>query len=135
MLCYVMYGSWDIDLDGQNVLPFWTIFCHFTSLTTQKIKFLKKWKNNRTYYHFTHVYHNVMHIWFLRYEAWQTKWRTTWTIKILKKWKKSPRDMILHKCTKNHDHMLHCSWDSMCDKCYFLFLFLGYFLPFTPLTI
>ena len=22
-----------------------------------------------------------------------------------------PGDIILHKCTKNHDHMLHCSWD------------------------
>ena len=27
-----------------------------------------------------------------------------------KKMKKTPRDVIiLHKCTKNHDHMLYCS--------------------------
>ena len=30
--------------DGQNFLSFWTIFCPFTLLTTQKIKILKKWK-------------------------------------------------------------------------------------------
>ena len=23
--------------------------------------------------------------------------------------KKTPGDIILHQCTKNHDHMLHCS--------------------------
>ena len=27
---YMMYGSWDIECDWQNVLPFWTIFCPFT---------------------------------------------------------------------------------------------------------
>ena len=26
-----------------------------------------------------------------------------------KKMKKVPGDIILHKCTKNHDHMLRCS--------------------------
>ena len=24
---------------------------------------------------------------------------------------------IYHKCTKNHDHMLYCSWDMTCDRC------------------
>ena len=35
---HMMYGSWDIEHIGQNCLPFWTIFCTFTSLTTPKIK-------------------------------------------------------------------------------------------------
>ena len=30
-------------------------------------------------------------------------------IKIFKKMKKTPRNIISHKCTKNHDHMLYCS--------------------------
>ena len=116
MLCYVMYGSWDTDLDGQNVLPFWTIFCHFTSLTTEKIKFLKNWKKkNRTYYHFTHVYHNVMYIWFLKYEAWQTKWKTTWKIKILKN-EKMPGDIILHMCIKIYDPMMYGSREIVRDR-------------------
>ena len=48
------------------------------------------------------------------------------------KMKKVPGDVIiLHKCTKNHDHMLHCSWDTICDKCNSFFYF-G--LCFGPLT-
>ena len=39
---YMMYGSWDMKCDRQT--SFWTIFCLFTWLKTQKIKFLKTWK-------------------------------------------------------------------------------------------
>ena len=35
---YMMYGSCDMERDGHNFLSFWTVFCPFTSLTTQKIK-------------------------------------------------------------------------------------------------
>ena len=38
--------------------------------------------------------------------------------------------IILHKCTKNHDHMLYCSWDMAHDRCN-IFLF-GLFFPFYP---
>ena len=31
--------------------------------------------------------------------------------------------VILHKCTKNHDHMLYCSWDMTCDRYNFFFHF------------
>ena len=54
------------------------------------------------------------------------------------KWKfqkneKNPGDIIiLHKCTKNHDHMLHCSWNMACDTCNFYFSFWIIFYPFTP---
>ena len=42
----------------------------------------------------------------------------------------TPGDIItLHKYTKNHYHMLYCSWDRACDG---LFFILGYFLPFYP---
>ena len=41
-----MYGSWDMEYNRQNFLPFWTIFFPFNSLTTRKIKILKNWKNN-----------------------------------------------------------------------------------------
>ena len=60
---------------------------------------------------------------------------TTQEIKILKKWKKTPGDIIiLHKCTKNHDHRLYCSWDMAHGRynCYFSFWVI--FCPFTPLT-
>ena len=41
---HMMYGSWDRVCNRQIFFSFWTIFCPFTSLTTQKIKILKKWK-------------------------------------------------------------------------------------------
>ena len=42
----MMYDSWDMERDRQNFFSFWTIFCPFTPLTTQKIKILKKWKTS-----------------------------------------------------------------------------------------
>ena len=44
------------------------------------------------------------------------------------------RFIILHKCSKNHDHMLYCSWDMAHDGCNFYFPFWAIFCPFTPLT-
>ena len=41
---HMMYGSWDMKHGRQNFLSFWTVFCSFTPLTTQKIKILKNWK-------------------------------------------------------------------------------------------
>ena len=35
-----------IEWDRPNFLSFWAIFCHFTYLTPQKIKILKKWKKH-----------------------------------------------------------------------------------------
>ena len=42
---HMMYGSPDMECNGQNFLSFWTIFCTFTLLTTKKIKILKNRKN------------------------------------------------------------------------------------------
>ena len=48
------------------------------------------------------------------------------------KMKKPPGDIIiLHKCTKNNDHILYCSWDMARDRCN-LFFFLGYFVALIP---
>ena len=42
---HMLYCSWDMVGDRCNCyFPFWAIFCPFTPLTAQKIKFLKKWK-------------------------------------------------------------------------------------------
>ena len=56
-------------------------------------------------------------------------------MKMSKKMKKLPGDIIiLHKCTKNHDHMLHYSWDMVHGtyNCYFSFW--AIFCPFTSAT-
>ena len=50
------------------------------------------------------------------------------------KMKKRPGDIIiLHKCTKNHDHMPYCSWDMAHDRCNCYFSFWTIFCPFTTL--
>ena len=53
------YNVWFLrhGADRHNFLSFWTIFCPFTPLTTQKIKILKKGKKPWRYYHFTPVYY------------------------------------------------------------------------------
>ena len=49
------------------------------------------------------------------------------------KMKKIPGDIIiLHKCTKNQDHMLHCSSEIWHVTDVLLFFILDYFLPFCP---
>ena len=65
---FLRYGVW------QNFCLFCAIFSPFTPLTTQKLKVLK-WKNNWSYYHFTHVYQRWQShdLWLLRYGAWQTE--------------------------------------------------------------
>ena len=60
----------------------------------------------------------------------------THKIKILKKWKekkkkKTANITILHKCTKNHDHTLYCSWDMAHEGCNCYFSFWTIFCPFT----
>ena len=58
---------------------------------------------------------------------------TTQKIKILKKVKRTPGAIIiLQKCTKNRDHMLYCSWDTVRDRCNCYFSFWAIFCPFTP---
>ena len=52
-----------------------------------------------------------------------------------KKMKKMPwYIIILHNCTKNHDHMLYCSWHMTGDRCNCYFWFWAIFCPFTPIT-
>ena len=53
----------------------------------------------------------------------------------LKKMKKAPEDVIiLHMCTKNHDHTMYASRDMECDRQKDNFLsFWAISCPFTPL--
>ena len=59
---------------------------------------------------------------------------TAWKVKISKKWKKkTPGDVIiLHKCTKNYDHIVYCSWDMARERCNCYFSFCAIFCAFTP---
>ena len=51
------------------------------------------------------------------------------------KMKKSNGDIIiLHVCTKNHNHMMFDSWDREWDGWNFLIAILAYYLPFYPIN-
>ena len=52
---HMTYSSWDTEWDKQNFLSFWTIFWHFTPLTTREIKILKNEKSIWICHHFTRV--------------------------------------------------------------------------------
>ena len=79
----------------------------------------------------------------LRYEAWQTEFfvilghflhfypTNNPKNQNFENLKKSLDIIIFHKCTKNYDYMLHCSWDMLCDRWNSNFSFWAIFCPFT----
>ena len=136
-----------MECDRQNVLSLWTVFCPFTPIWTHKIKIWKNEKNTLRYYHFTNVYHKWQSydIWFFRYRVHQTKCFVILEHFVpfylpnnlknqnFEKLKKTPGDIIiLHKCTKNHDHMLYCSLNITRNGCNYFSLW-AIFCPFPSL--
>ena len=137
------YDIWFLRYNKQRT-KFFVIMGHFlTLLTTQKIKILKKCKKL------------LEILWFctkiMMYDSWDIGCNrqifshfvpffallllpppfTTQTIKILQKWKKTPRDIIiLHKCTIIDNHMIYRSWDINCNTDFFCHL--GPFFTFYP---
>ena len=67
----MMYSSRDIVRERCNCyFSFWAIFCHFTLLTAQKIKILKKWKNHLETSSFDICVPKIMIIWCTVPEIW-----------------------------------------------------------------
>ena len=116
-----------------------------------KSKFQKKWKKKNTwrYHHSTHLHHKwiLLDVWFLRYGAQLTELflilghflpfyptNNQKNQNFEKNKKKAWRYIILHKCNKNHDHMLYCSWDMALDGCNCYFSYWAIFRHFTSLT-
>ena len=73
---HMIYGSSDMECNGQNFLSFWNIFCPFIPPNNLKNQNLKN--------------------------------------------KKTPRDIILHMCTINDNHMIYGSSDIEHDRQNFL---------------
>ena len=125
---HMMSGFWNIRHDRQSFLSFWAIFLPFDPPNNHKNQNFEKMKkkNNWRYYHFTIVYHKwkSYDVWFTRHELQQTLFLSFWAtfcpftplatrkIKIFVKLKTTLGD----KSTKNHDHMLYCSWDMACHR-------------------
>ena len=159
---HMMYSSWDMERYRQNILSFWTVFlpfylwwteffvildhcCPFTLLTTQKIKTLKKSKNQLEILSFYTCVPEMTIIWCMVPEISSMMDRTFlsfWTIfcpfnplTTLKKNEKNAGDIIiLHKCTKNYDQMMYSSWYMVRDRCNCYFTFWAIFCPFTSQT-
>ena len=75
--------------------------------------------------------HNTLSFWTVFYP-----FTPLWTekIKILKKWKKIPEDIIIFQMyTINDHHMMYGSWDMECNRQNFLSFWIV-FCPFIPLT-
>ena len=147
-VCFLRYGVWRtgffVILD--HFLPF-----HLPFRPSNNPKKSKFWKNEKIgwrYYHFIQVYHK----WHMMYGSWDMErvrqkflsfWTiscpftplATWKIKILKNWKKNPGDIIiLQWFTKNHDHVLYCSWYMGHNRCNWYFSFWAIFCLFISLT-
>ena len=141
----MMYGSWNMESKKWNFLSFWTIFFPFIPLQPKKSKFCKNEKitGDKIILHMCNINDNHYDVWFLRYEAWQTKFfvildhflpfypSNNLENQNFGKLKKTPSDIIIsHKCTKNLDHMLHCSLDMACNRFnYFSFWAIFALLP------
>ena len=139
---HMMHASWDMECDRHDFLSFWAIFALWPHNWPQKLKF---GKNVNKHLKMCTINEDDHMIWFLRYKSWRTVfWHfgpfflpfdptTNLKNQNFEKMKKTPGDIILQKCSKNHDHMVYCSWDMARDRCNFSFSFWAIFLHFTPL--
>ena len=128
----IMYSSWDMVCDGCNYFSSLAIFCSFTAATVQKIKILKKWKNCLQISSLYIDVPKIMIRWCTVCEIWCVTEvinispfglifcpftpLTAQKIRMLKKWKKTYTDIILHMCTTNYDQTMYSSSDMVCDK-------------------
>ena len=129
---HMMYDSWDMEHDRQNRFSFWTFFALYTlllPLKTQRISFekMKKATGDIIIVHKCTTNDKRM-----IYGSWDMKcprqnffvilghFLTFYTpnspkMEISKQRKEVWNIIILHNCTKNHDHRLYCSWDMAHD--------------------
>ena len=137
---HMMYDSWDMEHDRKNLADFRPF------LITQRIKILKTWMKHLVISSFYTSVPKIMIICYTAPEIWHIAdiivifhfglFLLFYSLSSpknenLKTMKKTPEDnIILQKCTKNHDHMLYCSWDICCVTDVNVIFILGYFLPF-----
>ena len=125
----MLYCSWDMACDGGNCcFWFWAIFALLPPNSPKNQNLKKKWKKTWRH-HFTQVYQKswLYAMLFLRYGAWRMQLfffilgyflpfypnpspPNSPKNKNFKKMMKTTGDIIiLHKCTKNHDHILYAT--------------------------
>ena len=133
---HMIYGSWDMKHDRQTILWFWASFCPLSHQQPKKLKFWKNERNETPGDIILHKWNQKAWSCYTFPEIWQvtdvffifhfglllvlllTKNPQNQNSEKIKK-KETPGDNIsLHKCSKNQDHMLYCSWDITRYRCY-----------------
>ena len=137
------YRVWQTEISNKgHFLPFYP-----SPLKTQKLRILKKWKNLMEISSFYTSVSKITIIWGTVPEIRSQTDRVychfgpylavlhsrEWGKSIFQKLKKTSGDVIiLHMCTKNHNHMMYLFWDIGYERHNFL-SFWAIFCPFTPL--
>ena len=145
----IMELCWDMDRNRENFFVILGYFCLFTPLTTRKTKILKNIKKmpDLEISSFYTCVPQMTIIWCMVPEI-GTRWTKFFchfgpffpfyppnnlenqNFEIMKK---VLRDIIiLHKFTKNHDHILYCSWDMVRANVIFVFHFRLFFSLLPP---
>ena len=143
----MMYDSWDTKCNRQNFfvildnfLPFYPPNSpkneNFKKMTTKPGDIIILHKCTKNHEHMLYCFWDMVHDGCNCYFSFWAIFHlftpvTAWKIKISKKWEKHRDIIILHKCTKIHDHMLNWSWDMVHHICNY-FSFWAIFCPFTP---
>ena len=141
---FLRHGDWRKEC--FVILDHFLLFYSPNNLKNQHFKKMKKTHGNMIILHRCTINDNYI-MCVSKYGAWRTEFLSFWAIfcpfnylitrnvKILKLKKKTHSDIIiLHKCTKNHNNMLHCSWDMARNGCNCYFSFWAILCPFTSLT-
>ena len=149
IICFTVPEIWHVT-DVIVIFHFGQFFALIPPYQPKKWKFHKNGKKLWSYHHLTQVCQKSWSyaVLFLRHGEWQM-WLLffilgyfftllpplkAWKIKISKKWKKSPEDIIiLQKSTINDNHKMYGSWDMKCNRHFFL-AFCAISCPFTPIT-
>ena len=133
----MLYCAWDMARVRCNCyFSFWAIFRPFTSpptpLTAQKLKTSQKQKKYLEVPKIMIIYVIVPEIWHRTDVIVRFPFGLFYALlppnrpknKNFRKMKNATGDVIiLHNCTKNHDHMLYCSWHMVCEGCNWYFSF------------
>ena len=142
----MMYGSWDMKFNRQTVFVILGNFLPFYPLTPWKMKISKMKKNpghiiilhkcTKNYDHLLYCSRDMAHDgcnWYFHFGLYFSLLHpNSPKNENFKTMIKKPGDIILPKCTKNHDHMLCCFWDMARVGCNCYFSFWAIFSPFTP---
>ena len=115
---HMLYCSWDMVYNRCNYFSFWAIFCPFIPLPAWKIKILKKWKRHMEMSSFYTSVSKIMIICYTDPEIWHVTDIIIFHFELFlpfyqnnspKNFKKMKETLdniiILHRCTKNNDHI------------------------------